>query len=179
MNTQAPTLPTVSQDPNDYQPVGDAAWLKPSQITEGLVFFRHEGRFLQVTGVAPVDGRREWDIETPEGQFQFVEGAMTPARLFLTDIPRVGMGATHLCGSDRYPYTVIEVLAPDRVVVQADFSRRIDNNGLSESQVYEYAPNEQGRTYTVQRSGQVWRSVPAHKGDDRLPFSVGSRRAYQ
>lgn len=56
--------------------------------------------------------------------------------------PYVGMPATLLSWTDRNPATVIEVNMTKRyIVVQDDDYRRTDNNGLSESQEYEYTRN--------------------------------------
>lgn len=51
--------------------------------------------------------------------------------------PEVGMGATEVVGSDRYPYTIVKVVNPKKIVVQRDDYRRTDNNGQSELQTYE------------------------------------------
>lgn len=61
----------------------------------------------------------------------------------------VGVGATHAVGSDRYPYTVVEVVNERRIVVQRDEFRRTDSNGLSESQEYEYTPNPNAEKLTL------------------------------
>lgn len=54
-------------------------------------------------------------------------------------VPEVGKGATVLLWTDRHAYEVIEV-SPDhkRVVVQQYLPKRIDKNGMSDSQEYEY-----------------------------------------
>jgi len=52
--------------------------------------------------------------------------------------PEVSMGVTEVLYSDRHPYTVVEVIKPWRIRVQADKSTRIDHNGCSESQEYTY-----------------------------------------
>ena len=55
-------------------------------------------------------------------------------------IPEIGMGAT-ICGwTDRYPATIVKITAT-QVHVQIDNYTRVDNNGMSESQDYEYSPN--------------------------------------
>ena len=77
--------------------------------------------------------------------------------------PTVGMGATMLGWSDRHPGTIIEVFSIRRtkfIVVQADKYKRIDKNGMSESQEYEYTPDTEGAKYTfrIGRSGQ-WEEV--------------------
>lgn len=52
----------------------------------------------------------------------------------------VGMGATILSWTDRHPATIVKVTA-SQVHVQRDNYKRIDNNGMSECQEYEYTPN--------------------------------------
>ena len=57
-------------------------------------------------------------------------------------VPVVGMGATLLSWTDRYPATIIEVLKGGKVIiVQEDNAVRVDNNGMSECQDYEFTPN--------------------------------------
>lgn len=54
-------------------------------------------------------------------------------------LPEVGKGATVLHWTDRHAYEVIEVSNnKKRVVVQQYLPKRIDKNGMSESQEYEY-----------------------------------------
>jgi hypothetical protein len=63
-------------------------------------------------------------------------------------IPAVGDGATLLHWTDREPATVIEVTTKKsgaiEVAVQEDKYRRVDSNGMSESQEYAYEPNPNG-----------------------------------
>jgi hypothetical protein len=63
-------------------------------------------------------------------------------------VPAVGDGATLLHWSDREPGSVIEVAVSKKgvveVAVQADSYKRVDKNGFSESQEYEYSPNPEG-----------------------------------
>jgi hypothetical protein len=63
--------------------------------------------------------------------------------------PKVGDGATILMFSDRHAATVISVITPSIVVIQEDSVKRIDKNGMSESQTYEYSPNLNGIQHTV------------------------------
>lgn len=90
-------------------------------------------------------------------------------------IPEVGMGATEIIGTDRTPYTVIEVLSPRKIRVQADFYKRTDANGMSDFQTYEYAPNIEGviETLTKRKDGN-WRVM----GTDDSLFRIGYRRKY-
>jgi len=64
--------------------------------------------------------------------------------------PTVGMGVTMNSYSDRHPGTIIKVEKSGKgliITVQEDNAKRIDNNGISESQEYEYTPNLQGAIY--------------------------------
>lgn len=90
-------------------------------------------------------------------------------------VPEVGMGATELCWSDRHPYTIIEISkSGKRMKVQADIAIRTDNNGMSESQEYEYKRDPEGaiRTLYLTKTGK-WREL---KGI--CFFSIGSRSEY-
>lgn len=71
------------------------------------------------------------------------------AKLNDNDSPYVGMGATIAYGSDRYPYEVIEVKTAKRLVIRSMNAKRIDNNGLSEDQEYEYSSNPKGSTEII------------------------------
>jgi hypothetical protein len=61
--------------------------------------------------------------------------------------PVVGEGATILGWTDRHAGTVIEVRADGSFVVQEDTVQRVDSNGMSEMQTYEYTPNPAGLTH--------------------------------
>ena len=64
--------------------------------------------------------------------------------------PAVGMGVTMTSYSDRHAGTIIKVEKVGKVTVltvQADNVKRVDTNGMSESQSYEYTPNPQGAVY--------------------------------
>ncbi len=71
----------------------------------------------------------------------------------------VGMGATILSWTDRYAATVTNV-DNNRVTVQRDHAKRVDSNGMSEGQDYEYTPDPHGAEYVFRkaRSGQ-WEEV--------------------
>lgn len=58
-------------------------------------------------------------------------------------VPEVGMGATTLSWSDRQAVTVISVDG-NVIAVQRDIAKRIDTNGMSEMQDYDYTPNPTG-----------------------------------
>jgi len=53
--------------------------------------------------------------------------------------PQVGMGATLLMWSDRHPYTIHKISEDNKKLwASLDNYKRIDNNGFSEIQDYEY-----------------------------------------
>ena len=59
--------------------------------------------------------------------------------------PQVGMGATECSWSDRDPYEIIEVKDARHITVRQMNAKRIDDNGMSDCQDYEYSSNEDGR----------------------------------
>lgn len=87
-------------------------------------------------------------------------------------VPAVGDGAT-ICGwSDRSPATVIEVIEKGKSVVvkvQRDAYTRTDQNGMSESQTYEYTRDPEGAVHYYKRkaSGE-WYAV--HKNEETGRF---------
>lgn len=92
--------------------------------------------------------------------------------------PQVGMGATLLGWTDRYPGTVIEVFKIGKAVaikVQADKYKRIDKNGMSESQEYEYTQDPNGSVYVFkQSSDEMWSQV--HKNQETGRWNVSRRK---
>jgi hypothetical protein len=89
----------------------------------------------------------------------------------------VGMGATILGWTDRHPATIVEVQKGGKiVVVQKDHAKRIDNNGMSESQDYEFTPNpEATRCYYKQDKNGAYRSAYFNESG-RLVFGSGQLR---
>jgi hypothetical protein len=91
--------------------------------------------------------------------------------------PEVGMGVTYCCGSDRYPFTIIEVVSDKKIVVQRDNYKRIDNNGYGGQQEYEYQQDSEGVTkiITLRKNGR-WIA----QGDPLSAhgYLIGERRAY-
>lgn len=96
--------------------------------------------------------------------------------------PEVGMGATYLCGSDRYAGTIIEVMTNKQgqingFVWQQDKAVRADKNGYSEDQTYHYEPNPDAakQIITLRKNGR-W----VEKGQDQKSFAyaVGVKRQY-
>lgn len=107
--------------------------------------------------------------------------------------PEVGMGVTILHWTDRSAGTITEVRKAGKakprtlLVITSDFATRTDDNGMSESQEYEYTRNPNGVSYTfretesggweeVRWSAKANRWVKCEGGGHGL--RVGERRAY-
>lgn len=88
--------------------------------------------------------------------------------------PQVGMGATELWYSDRYAYTVIQVVSSRKIVVQRDRAVRTDNNGMSDAQSYRYEADPNGKTHTLTlRKDGHWRRLGDGKNGN--VFMIGGR----
>ena len=88
--------------------------------------------------------------------------------------PTVGMGVTMLSWTDRHAGTIVEVNTKKRyIAVTEDQTKRIDNNGISESQEYEYTAVMDGyrNYYRKDRKGQ-WRRC-YHNNNGRIVFGTG------
>ena len=98
--------------------------------------------------------------------------------------PTVGMGATILCWTDRHPATIVAIV-DGILTVQEDNHKRIDSNGMSESQDYEYTRNPTGATYYF-RAGKdgKWQEVVKNENTGRWNRSasaglrIGEREKY-
>ena len=92
--------------------------------------------------------------------------------------PKVGMGATELMWTDRRPCTIIEVRSATCIVVQADHAQRIDANGMSDMQNYEYTLNPNAPTTVVtRRKNGAWvcKGQPMRSG---RRYAIGHREKY-
>ena len=90
--------------------------------------------------------------------------------------PEVGMGVTELMYSDRHPYTVVKISTPKKIYIQEDDCKRIDNNGFSENQKYEYTPNPTAhiKILRLNKHGR-WKEVGQSDGST---FLIGQREEY-
>jgi len=86
----------------------------------------------------------------------------------------VGMGVTFLSWTDRNPGTIVEVNNAKRyIVVTDDNYSRIDNNGFSECQEYEYTTNPDGyKRYFRKDKNNQWREM-RHNENGRLVYTSG------
>ena len=95
--------------------------------------------------------------------------------------PEVGMGVTVLSWTDRRPATIVEVVKRKNgkvaaIVIQEDNAKRVDENGFSESQEYEYSQNPEAakETFELRRNG-AW----AKAGDEaKNRLVIGRREKY-
>ena len=90
--------------------------------------------------------------------------------------PVVGKGCTLLYFSDRYPGTIIDVRkTPKKIVIQVqeDHAKRIDNNGMSENQEYEYSIDPNGRISKFTFYKSTWKSSDGPSG-----ICIGERDRY-
>ena len=89
----------------------------------------------------------------------------------------VGAGVTYLCGSDRYPFSIIEVINERTIRIQSDISTPAPGYDYYSNQVHTFAPNPKGRirTLTLRKDGR-W----IEKGQSMKSFSyvIGIRSEY-
>ena len=72
-------------------------------------------------------------------------------------VPEIGMGATELCYTDRYPYTIIEILAKNKIKVQEDNYESTDNEPMSNN--WKYTPNTEGKIETLIKTKKGWKRL--------------------
>jgi hypothetical protein len=92
--------------------------------------------------------------------------------------PHVGMGATILAWTDRYPGTIIKLSTTKTsqtvVDVQQDKATRIDSNGMSECQSYSYEANPEGRIWRFrQKKTGGWKEVTFNQRTGRFNKAEG------
>jgi hypothetical protein len=85
--------------------------------------------------------------------------------------PQVGDGVTICQWTDRKAGTIVR-LTRCTIEVQQDTAKRTDENGMSEDQAYEYAPNPNGKLHTFRKTKKGW------KDGDGNGLLIGARRAY-
>lgn len=92
--------------------------------------------------------------------------------------PEVGMGATELMYTDRHACTIIAVKSPTRIVLQRDTATRSDENGMSDSQRYEYAPNPEAAKFeaSLRKNGRWIKSGESARNGTTI--AIGFRKEY-
>ena len=79
-------------------------------------------------------------------------------KIFVKEI-KVGDGVTEYHWSDRTPYEVIEVINQKHIIIRKMDYKRIDNNGMSDTQDYQYISNENNPKYELVLRNNVWYKV--------------------
>lgn len=92
-----------------------------------------------------------------------------------SDNLQYGMGVTIQYYSDREPATIIQITHNGkRIVIQKDKSIRIDNNGMSESQSYNFEVDSNGATFiATKRKDGTYRLV-----GNKTIVRIGNRSKY-
>lgn len=96
------------------------------------------------------------------GSFQnrLLENSKQPAEI------TVGMGATEILYSDREPLEVVSVKDQKHVTVRRLVAKRVDNNGMSDSQQYEFYSDESLPTYDLVKRGNYWYTATTMTAED-------------
>jgi hypothetical protein len=90
-----------------------------------------------------------------------------------------GMGATVGIGSDRYPYTVIEVSPNYKTIkIQKDSYKPADGYNYFGNQVYEFIPDPNGpiEVWTLRKHGRYVRK--GNKQGNGFYLTIGNKQAY-
>ena len=85
--------------------------------------------------------------------------------------PKVGMGATVLCWTDRHAGTIVKI-TPTQIHIQEDTVKRTDRNGVSECQTYEYSSNPQGKIHVFRKTKTGYRNNAGNA------LCIGERDSY-
>jgi len=73
--------------------------------------------------------------------------------------PEVGMGVTECLWSDRDPWEVIEVVSDKKIRIRALGWNRVDDNGMSDCQKYEFFSKPDGEVKTLVLRNGRWRDL--------------------
>lgn len=103
--------------------------------------------------------------------------------------PEIGMGATICMWSDRSAGTITDIFRKGKytyICVTQDDAKRIDNNGMSECQEYEYTHNPDGRKFYFRSTmtDTSWEAVYMNSETGRFKkttsygVAVGVRKQY-
>ena len=93
--------------------------------------------------------------------------------------PEIGMGVTEMMYSDRVPYEVIAIKDARHITVRVLDAKRIDKNGMSECQEYEYKSNEQNACVNLFLTKQgVWREKYRDRSLGCNIFVIGYAEKY-
>ena len=94
--------------------------------------------------------------------------------------PEVGMGVTECMWSDREPWEIIEVKDARHITIRRLDASRVDNNGMSECQEYEYKSNPNNATARLYKNkkGRWVRRIGRNGVDSSSGWCVGYADKY-
>ena len=72
---------------------------------------------------------------------------------------QVGTPCTIYSWSDTHPYEVIEVINQEHLIIRQLDAKRIDKNGMSDCQEYEYSSNPNNWTREIKLTKYGWKEV--------------------
>ena len=138
---------------------------------EGTVYRNVAGSLVRVSW-ALLDGTREYNKGSNYSAISRAVSELINEWEISNPTPVKGMGVTYNCGSDRYAYTVIEVLNEKTLVIQEDkIIRDMDTDGQPKA-----VRNEMGQIKTItKRKNGCWYEQGSKMGRG-LTFMVGRRR---
>lgn len=93
-----------------------------------------------------------------EKNYGSLQNRLEEGKNFVEEI-KVGMGVTEYFYSDRKPYEVVEVIDQNNIVIRAMDYKRIDNEGMSDYQEYQYISNPRNYTIKITLRNNVWYRV--------------------
>jgi len=141
---------------------------------DSVITVGQDADHAKATGTQKYLSETIWDGST---YAKLYDGIVCSERFDYT--PEVGMGVSQFMFSDVNPYTIVEVMSPRRIVVQADDYTRInttEENFFSEKQEYEYTPNPKGvmRILTLRKNGH-WHQEGQDMKSDRWWLNLRMR----
>lgn len=80
----------------------------------------------------------------------------------------VGTGVTEYGYSNKYPYEVVEVKDQKHIVIREMETKRIDKNGMSDCQEYQYISNTNNPKIELVNKNGVWFKVLEHSKEKWL-----------
>lgn len=102
----------------------------------------------------------------------FIRYSQSPTNL------KIGDGATITWATDREAGSIVRIVNEREIHVQIDDKKRLDKNGMSDAQTYEYSANDQNPVYIfTRRKNGTW----VRQGEDMgsgLRAVFGIRDAY-
>ena len=95
--------------------------------------------------------------------------------------PLVGMGLTEYVGSDRYTFTVVKVLTPNRIIVKEDNVKVVKGTWYDGNVEVEYELGENSPEIKLYRTRdkRCWKRVGSGSESYTPQFYLGYRSYYQ